>query len=291
MKRFLLIAAVACVPCSYLAGQPADWGNVQEILGRKGTVSGNILKETFPRTDLHVKIGDVPVEPGLALTSWMAFAPMSGETMVMGDLVLLEPEVRPAMDALVAHGLEITALHNHILNEQPVVMYMHYSGMGKAADLAEAMKDVLSKTGTPMGPPPLRPEPLILPEWPGVDSIIGYTGNRNGKMLQYGIPRRDTIFENGMAIPPAMGMAIAINIQSMEGKAATTGDFVLKSSEVNPVLKALTGHGIAVTALHSHMLDESPRLFFMHFWGVDDPQNLARGLRAALDKIDVAQKK
>jgi hypothetical protein len=291
MKRFLLITIIACISSSHARSQTADWGKVQEILGRKGSVSGAILKTPFPRSDLHVKIGDVAVEPGLALTSWVAFGPMSNETMMMGDLVLLEGEVKPAMKALVAHGLEITALHNHVLNEQPTIMYMHFSGMGPAERLAEGIKDVLMQTGTPMGPPPARPEPLMLTEWPGVDSILGYKGARNGNLLQFGIPRADSITENGMIIPPVMGMAIAINIQKTGQAAATTGDFVLAASEVNPVLKALTSHGIEVTALHSHMLDETPRLFFMHFWGVDDPQNLARGLRAALDNINVVKKK
>ncbi|HEY6191742.1 MAG TPA: DUF1259 domain-containing protein [Bacteroidota bacterium] len=291
MKWLCLIVTAACIHYCVALSQSPDWGKVEQIFGRKGSVSGSILKVTFPRSDLHVKIGEVAVEPGLALTSWVGFSPMEGATMMMGDLVLLESEVKPSMDALVAHGLEVTALHNHVLAEQPPVMYMHFGGMGDPVTLAEAIKDVLTKTGTPTGPPPLRPEPLSIPEWPGVDSIIGYKGNRNGRLLQFGIPRGDTIIENGMVISPAMGMAIAINIQSLGTTAATTGDFVLTAGEVNPVLKALTAHGIAVTALHSHMLDESPRLLFMHFWGVDDPRNLARGLRAALDKVNLARKR
>jgi hypothetical protein len=223
---------------------------------------------------LHVAVGDVPVEPGLALTSWVAFKPGTGGAMMMGDLVLLEEEVQPVMDALVAHGLEVTALHNHILNERPTVMYMHFGGMGDPVKLGEAMKDVLSQTKTPTAPPPLRPEPAALTEWPGVDSIMGYAGQRKGDL-----------------IPPSMGMAISINLQMVGSKAATTGDFVLTSSEVNPVLRALKRHGIAVTALHSHMLDESPRLFFMHFWAVDDPRSIARGLREALDNVHTLPRK
>jgi hypothetical protein len=286
MKRCALVLSLLSLLQTGVLAQPADWGIVQQILGRKGMVAGDILKEPYPRTDLHVKIEDTPVEAGLALTSWIAFRPMSGQTMAMGDLVLLESEVNPVMKTLVAHGWEITALHNHILNETPTVMYMHVSARGDAAKLAEALKDVLSRTATPTGPPPLRPEPAIMPEWPGIDSIMGYKGQHNGNLLQFSIPRADTIREEGMTIPPVMGMAISINLQRVGAKAATTGDFVLTSAEVNPVLEALTDHGIAVTALHSHMLNEMPRLFFMHFWGVDDPQDLAKGLRAALDRTN-----
>jgi hypothetical protein len=170
-------------------------------------------------------------------------------------------------------------------------MYMHFGGMGDPVKLGEAMKDVLSQTKTPTAPPPLRPEPAALTEWPGVDSIMGYAGQRKGDLLQFGIPRADTIIEEGMVIPPSMGMAISINLQMVGSKAATTGDFVLTSSEVNPVLRALKRHGIAVTALHSHMLDESPRLFFMHFWAVDDPRSIARGLREALDNVHTLPRK
>ncbi len=291
MKRLPAVLALLCSIAATARTQAFDWSEVEGIFGRKGSVIGDVFKITFPRTDLKVTIGDVPIEAGLALTSWIAFKAMSHRAMIMGDLVLTEKEVDPVMKRLVANGVEVTALHNHLINERPVVMYMHFSGQGDPAQLAEAMKDALSGTDTPMGPPPLNPEPAAASDWSKVESILGVSGQRKGNIIQFGIARSDSIMEYGMLIPASMGMAISINMQKLGTKAATTGDFVLTASEVNPVVKDLTGQGIVVTALHSHMLNESPRLFFMHFWAVDDPEKLAQGLRAALNETNFARKK
>jgi len=184
--------------------------------------------------------------------------------MIMGDLVLLDREIAPVTARLVASGIEVTALHNHIVNESPSVMYMHFGGYGDAKALAEKMKAALALTGTPVTPPPATATATEL-DWSKVEATLGWSGQRKGNVLQLGIPRVEKIIENGMEVPPFMGMATAINLQMVEEKAATTGDFVLLANEVNPVVKALTENGIAVTALHNHMLFESPRLFFLHF--------------------------
>ncbi len=272
------------------AQQSSDWQEVEKVLSRKGTVQNDVFKVTFQRSDLKLKIGEVSIEPGLALTSWVAFKQMGSQTMIMGDLVLLEGEVIPVMSKLVEGGVEVTGLHNHIISESPKVMYLHYYGQGEPTKLAETMRSAIAFTKTPLNPPQTQESPSTI-DRTKVESIIGWTGQHKGNLLKISIPRAETITENGMEVPPSMGVANAINFQMIGEKAATTGDFVLLASEVNPVVKALTEHGIAVTAIHNHMLTESPRLFFLHFWAVDDPEQLAKGLRAALDKTNSAKKK
>ncbi|TMV49936.1 DUF1259 domain-containing protein [Paenibacillus mesophilus] len=267
-----------------------DWRILEHIFGRKGTVQDNMFKVTFPRSDLKVKIGEVMVEPGLALTGWLAFKPFGNETMMMGDLVLLDTEVPAVVSKLSSSGINITGLHNHLINEMPSVMYLHVSGRGDPTKLAENAKAALAQTGTPLTPPSGPPQPSAF-DWSKVEDIIGQKGKRSGSLLQFNISRTENITENNMVIPPFMGVASPINFQAVGKKAATTGDFVLLANEVNPVVQALTEHGIIVTAIHNHMLDESPRLFFLHFWGYDDPEKLARGLKAALEKTNHVKEK
>lgn len=290
MKRMILVAAMAMQVTfvSVVSAQTKDWQGVEAALGRKGAVQGDMLKVSFPRSDLKVTVGEVPVESGLALTSWIGFKGTAKKAMMMGDLVLLEKEVSPVMTKLVAEGIEITALHNHILNETPSVMYLHFGGNGDPRKLAEAMRAALAATGTPMEPQQAATQTTPI-DWTKVEAIFAKTGQKKGNLFQISFPRKETIKEHGMDVPPYMGMATGINIQAVGNKAATTGDFVLIGDEVNPVVKALTSHSIAVTAIHSHMLHESPRLFFLHFWGYDEPEKLASGLKAALDKVKLAK--
>jgi len=244
------------------------------------------MRFAMPRKDLHVTLGDVAIQPGLALGSWAAFVQTEHGAMVMGDLVLTEDEVGPVMRKLQENGIEISAVHNHLLGESPHVMYMHIASHGDAVKMARALHDAVALTKTPgpdAGSSPASSEPLGIDQ-KAVEEALGRSGKVNGGILQFGVPRAEAITEQGMSIPPAMGTAIAINFQPLgQGKAAITGDFVLLAAEVNPVLQALREHGIEVTALHNHMLDEEPRLFFMHFWANDDVAKLAKGLRAALD--------
>jgi biotin operon repressor len=207
--------------------------------------------------------------------------------MVMGDLVLSEDEVSPVMLALQENGLEITALHNHVLHETPRVLYMHIAGHGDAVKLAGAMKKVIALTKTPAPAPPPSAPPALALDTAAIDQALGYKGKVNGGVYQVGVPRAEKITDAGMPVPGSMGLATALNFQPTDGgKAAITGDFVLIGSEVNPVIKALRQNGIEVTAVHCHMLEEQPRLFFMHFWANDDALKLAKGLRAALDQTN-----
>jgi hypothetical protein len=242
----------------------------------------------FPRTDLTVTLDGVTIKPALALGGWVAFKPMHGQAMVMGDLVLLETEINPVMLKMIEGGLEITAVHNHLLRASPATFYMHVGGHGDPAKMAAVIRDALGASKTPLATSAAAsPPPAIDLDTAQLDQLIGVKGQPNGGVYQFGVPRRDPVMEGGMQIAPvgAMGVATAINFQPTGGgKAAITGDFVLVGDEVNPVIKALRASGIDVTAVHSHMLDEQPRLYFLHFWANDDALKLARGLRAALDK-------
>ena len=279
---FLLVAAAP----------KRDWKDVEQALGRAGTLlPGDVYKVSFPRSDLTVTLDGVTIKPALALGSWMAFKEIVvGHVMAMGDLVLLESEVTPVMDALQKGGIEQSALHNHLIGESPHVMYMHFDGHGDAATLARTLHDALALTKTPMGampPPPPTPPAIDLPT-ADLDRIIGAAGKIAGGTYQFAVPRAEKIMEHGAEVPPSMGMATPLNFQPAgNGRAAITGDFVLLASEVNPVIRILRRGGIAVTAVHSHMLEETPRLFFVHFWAVDDATKLATTLRAALDAMNL----
>ena len=287
-------STVVCVllVTAQLVAQTASsqWSAVEDALGRKGSAQpGDVYKFGLPRADLHVTVSGVAVKPSLALGSWLAFKKTAQGAMVMGDLVLTEGEVQPVMLKLQQGGIEQTALHNHLLNETPRVMYMHVFGHGDAAQLARALHDALALTKTP---PPGQPAPaakLDLDQGQ-IETALGRKGIVNGGVLQFSIPRAESITMHGEQVPPAMGTATAINFQPTgNGKAAITGDFVLIGSEVNPVIKALRENGINVTALHSHMVDDNPHLYFMHFWANEDAVKLAKGLRAALDRTNSAK--
>jgi hypothetical protein len=268
--------------------QDVDWQKVDETLGRKPAVSGDVHRYGFPRSDLSVTLDGVTIKPALALGGWVAFKPAHGGAMIMGDLVLLETEINPVMAKMIADGIEITAVHNHLLRASPATFYMHVAGHGDPAKLAVAIHDALAESKTPLTvSAPASPPPAVDLDTAQIDQIMGVKGQANGGVYQFGVPRRDPIKEGGMALSPVgpLGVATGIGFQPTGGgKAAITGDFVLTGDEVNPVIMALRTHGIEVTALHSHMLDEEPRLFFMHFWANDDAIKLAKGLRAALDK-------
>jgi hypothetical protein len=229
------------------------------------------------------------LKPAFALGSWVAFEHASDGAIAMGDLVLTQEEVAPVMKKLQEGGVEQTALHNHLLMESPRVMYMHIHGHGDAQKLATTIHDALALTKTPLSAPaPAASSPTMELDTAKIANALGVAGKANGGVYQVTVPRADRITEHGVEIPPSMGVATAINFQPTGGgKAAITGDFVMLASEVNPVIRALTSHGIVVGALHSHMLEETPRLFFMHFWANDDASALAAGLRSALAAMNV----
>jgi hypothetical protein len=287
MKKilFLVFAMPAFVFCN---AQQIDSNALNKVFGKEGTVTGNVYKISYPRSDLKVKVNGFAVAPGLALGSWVGIIQMGNQAMMMGDLVLLDSEVPKVINKLMEENLEVTAIHNHLINETPAIKYVHYHGMGDAVKLAREIKAVLEVTATPLTPAVTSLQTTTV-DWSKVKAILGAAGNQNGMLLQYAFPRSEKLTVNGMEMPPAMGMATSINFQMDGSKAAITGDFVLLADEVNPVIKALIANGITPTAIHNHMLQDEPRLFMLHFWAVGDPQKLATGLKAALDKTNSKQ--
>jgi hypothetical protein len=267
-----------------------DWSKVDQALGKPGTNQpGGVYKYGLPRSDLKVTVDGVAIKPTLALGSWIGFMPMGNDAMFMGDLVLTDNEISPVMKRLIDDGIEITAIHNHLLRTSPAIFYMHVGGQGDPVKLAQTLHAALALSQTPFAAPAPAAAPATIElDTAAVDTALGAKGTVNGGVYQFNIPRAESISEDGMAVPPAMGTAIAINFQPTGGgKVAITGDFVLLGKEVNPVLRALRNNGIEVAALHSHMIDDSPHLFFMHFWANDDVTKLTHGLRAALDLANV----
>ena len=290
MIAALVLAGFVNIPCSAPAQNAAapDWSGVEQILGRKGTANpGGVERFGFPRSDLSVQLDGITIKPALALGGWTAFkGNPNGLAVAMGDLVLLEDEVAPVMRALQTGGIEQTAVHNHLLREQPHVVYMHIHARGNAQSIARTIRDALAQTKTPLTASPSA----VAAAPPELDTVaiarsLRATGKWNGGVYQVSVPRREKISDEAMEVPPSMGVATAINFQPTGGgRAAITGDFVLRASEVNAVIRALRDSGIAVTALHTHMLTEQPKLYFMHFWANDNAQKLARGLGIALDR-------
>lgn len=268
-----------------------DWSKVDDALGKTASVQGDVRRYGLPRNDLQVTVDGVAIKPALALGGWLAFEPAPGGAMVMGDLVLTENEVNPVMTRLLQSGIEVTAVHNHLMRATPATFYMHVRGHGDPVTMAMAIRDSLAESSTPFEPPAAAPaQNAIDLDSNKLDEVMGAKGKVNSGVYQFSVPRRDPITEDGMPVPPAMGTGTAMNFQPTgDGKAAITGDFVVTAEELNPMIRALRDNGIEVTAIHSHMLQEQPRLFFVHFWANDDAVKLANGLRAALDKTAVAR--
>ena len=299
-RRWYLTATIAFAGCAGAAASnsdsaavsavqsnaPAvDWTRVDSAFGRTGTMlPGDVRRYGMPRGDLRVTAAGVSIRPSFALGSWTAMKAHTGGAVAMGDIVLTENELGPVIAKLQEGGVEQTAIHHHITQESPRVLYVHIHGHGDPVKIATTIRSALALTGTPAPTPPPATQPPVDIDTAGVTAALGHAGRANGGVWQVNVPRQETIRSGGMDVPPSMGLASVLNFQPTGGgKAAITGDFVLLGTEVNPVIKALAANGIAVTSLHSHMLDEEPRLFFMHFWANADAAALARGLRAALD--------
>jgi hypothetical protein len=293
MRRLSTLLSLAALALTLPArAADVDWSKVDAALGKTATVSGEVHRYGLPRSDLRVVLDGVAIKPALALGGWLAFAPMHGEAMVMGDLVLLESEIAPVMTGLLEAGVQITAVHNHVLRASPATFYMHVAAHGDPVKLAASIHEALA-TGskTPFEPAPTTATagPQLDLDTAKIDQAMGAKGTANGGVYQFGVPRREPVKENGLPISAALGGANAINFQPTgDGKAAITGDFLATADEVNPLIRALRIGGIEVTAIHSHMLDEQPRVFFIHFWANDDAVKLARNVRIALDKTAVA---
>lgn len=293
MARIITALILSCLISSAHAAD-VDWKSVDQALGAEGAVQADgAHRYAFPRRDLSVTLDGVPLKAGFALGSWLAFLPIDDGVMVMGDLVLTGDEVNPVMKKLKSAGIQITALHNHLLRATPSTMYMHVDAHGDAVQLAKAFRVGLEASKTPIGSAPasvvaVTPSAVKIA---ALDQILRAKGKDNNGVYQYSFPRAETLKEGAMVLSGSLGAATAINFQPTDGgKAAITGDFVLIATEVNAVIDALQSTGIEITALHNHMLNDEPRLFFMHFWAHQDAEISAQGLRAALDKMKLAGK-
>jgi hypothetical protein len=289
----LLLGSLAAAALAMQNPAPeGGWAPLDKIFEQAGRdLPGGVHRYGWPRTDLRVTVRGVAVEPALALGSWAGFQATGNgdETVAMGDLVLLGSEVNPVVAELQSNGIEILAIHNHLIDETPRLLYVHFHARGEAAALARSLKAALGKTRTPLSAlapkTPAKPGEAEEAGFETIQTVLGRRGTLSGHVLQVGVPRAGRIEEGGMEMPPGMGMATALNFEMVGSRAAATGDFVLLADEVNPVVRELQSHGLSVTALHSHMLREEPRLFFLHFWGVGPPEKISEGLKAALARV------
>lgn len=272
------------------AERQIDWEAVEAALGRTGSVQpGDVFKFGMPRSDLSVTSASVPIAPALALGSWLAFKSRGeNETVAMGDLVLTEEEYNDVIARLQEGGVHQTAVHKHLLDMSPAIWWTHIHAEGDPVEIAGTVGAALELTGTPPeAQASAEPAEMDL-DTEQISQALGYEGSVNGGVYQVAVPRAETISASGIEVPASMGTATAINFQPTgEGRAAIAGDFVMTADEVQSVIGALEENGIDVVALHNHMLTEEPRLFFLHFWANGDATQLSRGLRTALDQINV----
>lgn len=289
----VFLFAVSLHPGTTFAGS-LDTKAIEQAFGKPGELKEDVYKVSLPRKDLSVSLNGVQLKPGFALGSWIAFKQAGNNAVLDGDLVLAEPEVGAVFGKLRQEGIEVSALHNHLIGETPKLMFLHIAGKGDAGKMATSVKEALRLTGTPMEPQPANATPTAMSpateehdfDVGVIDKELGHTGKLKDGVLHVSVPRPESIKMHGTTLPPSMGMATAINFQATQGnKVAATGDFVMVSEEVDRVTKALTEHGILITALHNHLVHGSPDLYFMHFWAVDTAEKVAKGLRAGLDAM------
>lgn len=271
-----------------------DTKAIEQAIGKPGELKDDVYKVSLPRKDLSVSLNGVQLKPGFALGSWIAFKQAGNDAVMDGDLVLTEQEVGAVFGKLRQGSIEVSALHNHLIGETPKLMFLHIAGKGDAGKMAISVKEALSLTSTPMEPQPIKASPTAMSAITEehdfdaglIQKELGYTGKIKDGVLHVSVPRPESIKMHGTTLPPSMGMSTALNFQSSQGnKVAATGDFVMVSQDVDRVTKALTEHGILITALHNHLVHGSPDLYFMHFWADDTAEKVAKGLRAGLDAM------
>jgi hypothetical protein len=268
----------------------ADWAPVNDALGRTGKLGDNntVYRIALPRTDLTVTTQNVAIKPGLSLGGYVAFAKYEHESMVMGDLVVTEAELPKVTDALQAHGIAQTAIHKHLLEQSPPVWWTHVNAMGDPAALAQGIRAALDATALPPAAAPPSQQPAIDLDTAAIDTALGRPGTADGGVYKFTFARSDTIEADGHVLPPTFGVTTGINFQPVGGgKAAINGDFVMTEPEVQNVTQALRKGGIDIVELHNHSLTEQPRLFYLHFWAVNDGAALATALRPALNATNL----
>lgn len=263
----------------------ADFQEVEKILGAPGQMQEGAFVVRFARSDILVTIEGEPIPTALGFGSWTAWKEMGAEVMVMGDLVLLETEINPVISALAEANVQVTALHNHFLNIEPHVMYMHIYGMGPAVGLARGIRSARNKTSTP-SPDAALPrgfQPSLKLDTKRIEQIIGQPGQAGGGVFKITIGRPGVTM-GGVEMTASMGLNTWAAFVGTEERAHVAGDVAMTAKEVNLVIRALRKGGINLTAVHNHMLDEDPRIFFLHYWGTGPAVKLAETVRAAFDQ-------
>jgi len=283
-------ALVACSPNIFAQKNAIDSTAIERIIGVKGQFSNGEYKVTVPQNDLSVEVDGFKIIPAMGLGTWIAFTPMNGGAMIMGDIVLTETDLKEVQQEVIKQGLTISAIHNHFVRNHPNILYMHIGGSGSTNEMAQKAKALLDKISSLRGGDPSRgtassenvPNSLDTKK---LDEIIGAKATMSKGVYKYTIGRPDVhLAEHGMKVSTFMGFNTWAAFQGAPDHAAVAGDFTMTENEVAPVIKALIEHGIEVVAVHNHMVHEQPRIFFLHYWGVGNAEELAKGLRAALDQ-------
>lgn len=286
-----ILACTGLAPSAFAQEMPSDYQQVLTATGKSGDFKANVLKVNVPRNDLHVTIAGYSVPTPFGFGGWFAMTKGDGaEDVLMGDLVLTQEEVNPVMSALLDHGLEVTALHNHFFWEEPRVFFMHIHGHGKAAALADAIKPALDlighgKPADSSAPPAAAARPASL-DAGRIAKIVGHSGEQNGAVYKITVGRDDlSVKDMGATINARMGLNTWAAFVGTNEDAAVAGDVAMLESEVTPALKALQSHGLEVVAMHHHMVGSRPVIIFLHYWGRGPVEKLATGFRAALDEL------
>ncbi len=285
--RLLTGAALLVVlPGASTAQAPlgASWDSVAQALRAPGSFSGGYYRYNLPRRDITLRLGDVTVAPSLALGAWAGFSGTPANAMVMGDLVLIAAELKPVLAELTRQHIDVSAIHNHLVGEEPRLVYVHFHGEGRAVDLATRLDAVVAHTATPRPVAAAAPKPLSI-DTTMVFKALGTSGKAQGDVAQLSfilVPGRVTM--HGKTVVPALGYGTPVNVQMVSAtRAVATGDFAVVGDKVSPVIGALASHGITATAAHSHLIGERPTIYYIHFWADGAPADVLRGLRAAVD--------
>lgn len=267
----------------------ADFREVEQILGRPGQLQEGVLVVSFPRGDIKVTIHGENIPTAFGFGSWTAWKNVGNDMLVMGDLVLLEKEINPVISALAEADINVTALHNHFLGERPRIMYMHIHGMGQVGTLARGIRNALDKTATPRShPAPSSASPAL--DTRIIEQIIGHSGHAGGGIFKITVGRPGVKIHE-IELTSSMGLNSWIAFIGTNERAHAAGDIAMAANEVNPVIRALRKHGIRILAVHNHMLDEEPRIIFLHYWGTGKTENLARAFHDALAQLKGAETK
>jgi hypothetical protein len=282
-KRLLLgLCLFISVELGLSQGYAADFSEVENILGVAGQIQEGAVVFSFPRSDIKVAIDGDPVPTALGFGSWTAWEVMGNDFMVMGDLVLLEKEINPVISALAEANINVTALHNHFIGEEPRIMYMHIGGMGPAATLANGVRNALDKTGTPKTKASAS-APVLALDTKRIEEIIGHPGKAGGGVFKITLGRPG-VKMGGVELTASMGLNTWAAFAGTDERAYVAGDVAMTAPEVQKVIRELRKGGINIAAVHNHMLDEAPRIFFLHYWGKGPAEKLAETVQGAFDQ-------